>query len=492
MIRRISIAVLSLALALSAKSREEYTRTFDKTIPLHGGEQISIEHSLGDIVVRTHAQPEVVIHADIHVSASNQEQAKDFSQRVEISVEPSASELSIHTHYPANADFHFMHNVSYSVELQITIPETAPLQVRNSFGKVSAAGVRVSSEIFTSHGDLEFRDGRGAQRLEDSFANIHLAGNAGDVTVEDTNGSVDAADVTGALSIRDRFANVTVARATKGLTLINSNGNVDVSDSGGVGDIKNSFGNVTVRAFHGDLTINNSNGRVEADSVTGAAELNTTFGSVQFSDIGHQLSIRGGNSSIEGQRVGGPVTVQNSFGAITVSDVQGTVTIHSGNGSVSIAKIRGAATVKTSNAAFEGTDIAGMLNVENSNGAVRASNVRGAQVKTSFAAVILDAVSGPLQVTDQNGAVDVRVSTRGACQPVSIQTSFSPVQVRIDGEASYHLWAKTSFGKIRSDFPVTVAGSMSGDELNGTIGGGHCEMRVTDSNGTIEILKAGS
>ncbi len=492
MIRRISFAVFGLALALSAKSREEVTRTFDKTIPWHSGERLYIEHSLGDVVVQTHADPNVVIHADIRVSASNAEQAKDFSNRVEISLEPAASELSIRTHYPANGNFHFLHNVSYSVQLQLTIPEAAPLQVRNSFGKVSVTGIRASSQILTSHGDLEFKDGRGAQQLEDSFANIRLAGNAGDVTVEDTNGSVEADDVTGAVSIRDRFANVTVARVSKGVTLINSNGNVEVSNSGGIGDVKNSFGNVTVRSFHGDLTVNNTNGRVQGSDITGSAELNTSFGRVQFSNIGRQLSIRAGNSSIEGQRVGGPVTVQNSFGAISVSDVQGGVTIHSGNGAVSISKIRGAASVKTSYAGFEGSNIAGMLSVENSNGAVRASNARGAQVKTSFAAVILDGILGPLQVVDQNGAVDVSLNARGGCQPVTIQTSFSPVQVRVNGNASYRLFARTSLGKIRSDFPVTATGSFSDDEVNGTIGGGRCEMRLSDNNGTIEILKAGS
>lgn len=497
MIRRISVAVLvcfmGVALALNGKGREEYTRTFDKTIPWHGGERVYLDHSLGDIVVQTHAQPEVVIHADIRVSASNAEQAKAFAGRIEIVVEPSSSQLSIRTVYPQHSGGLVpWRNISYGVQYQITVPETAPLQVRNSFGKVTVAGVKADSEIATSHGDLEFRDGRGAQHLEDSFANIRLAGNLGDVTVEDSNGSVDAADIAGAVTIRDRFANVTAARVSKGLTLINSNGNVDVSDSGGLGDIKNSFGNVTVHSFHGDLTVNNSNGRVDAANITGSAELNTSFGSVQFANVGRQLSIRAGNSSIEGQRVGGPVTVQNSFGAISVSDVQAGVTIHSGNGAVSISRIHGPATVKTSYAAFEGSDIGGMLSVENSNGAVRASNARGAQVKTSFAAVILDGISGPLQVTDQNGAVDVSLSARGGCQPVSIQTSFSPVQVRIEGEASYRLSARTSFGKIHSDFPVATSGSLSGDELNGTIGGGRCEMRLSDSNGTIDILKSGS
>lgn len=495
MIRKISILVIPFVLAfgLRAGSREEYRRSFDKTITLQNGAHIYLEHSLGDIIIRTHPQPEVIIHADIRVSASNIEQAKQFADRIEIAIEPSSSELSIRTRYPEHGGDHFFwHNISYGVQYQLTIPEAAPLQIRNSFGKVSVAGLKASSEIQTSHGNLEFRDGHGAQHLEDSFANVTVSGNAGDVTVENSNGNVDAADVSGAIGIRDRFANVTVARASKGVSIVNNNGNVDLSDSGGPGTIKNSFGNITIRSYHGDLTVNNTNGRVEAANISGAAELNTSFGAVQFSDIGRQLSIRAGNSSIQGERVGGPVTVQNSFGGVNVSDVQGSATVHSGNGAVSVAKIHGAANIKTSYAAVEAADIGGVLTVENSNGAVHATNTRGALITTSFAGVILDGVSGPIAVTDQNGAVDVQVSARGGCQPVTVQTSFSPVQVRIGGEASYRISAKTSFGKIRSDFPMTVSGSMSEDSLNGTIGGGRCEMRVTDSNGAIEILKSSS
>ena len=493
MIRRISVVALGLLVALSTSAREEYSRTFDKAIPLSGGAHVYLEHSLGDIVVHTHAQPEVVIHADIRVSASNAEQAKNFADRVEIAIEPSSSELTIRTHYPDHGgSFSGIRNLSYYVRYDVTIPETAPLQVRNSFGKVSVAGVKANCSLLTSHGDLEFKDGRGTQRLEDSFAGVQVTNNTGDVTVEDSNGSVDVSDIKGALSVRDRFANVTAANVSKGVTIANSNGTVAVTDSGGSGDIRNSFGNVTVRSFRGDLVVNNTNGRVEAIHVEGSAELNTTFGNVRFSDVSRQTSVRANNAAIEGDKIGGPLTVQDSFGSVTLSDVQGGVDVHSGNGSVSLTNIRGAANVRTSFATVEASNVGGLLTVENSNGAVKASNTRGAQVRTSFAAAILDAISGPVQIEDQNGAVDAAISARGACQPVIIRTSFSPLRVRIDGEASYRVNARTSFGKIRTDFPLTISGSLSNDELNGTVGSGRCDMRPSNTNGTIEILKGGS
>jgi len=488
-IRKISFLLVGLALAWSGLARDEYDRTFDKTVSWRDGQRIFLEHKLGDIVVRTHAQPEVVIHSDIHVSAPDANQAKDFANRLEIRVEPSSSELSIRTIYPDGAHGH---GVSYCVRYEVTLPETAPLELRDSFGSVSVTGVKANSEIITSHGSLEFRDGRGTQRLENSFASVKVANNQGDVTIETSNGAVDVTGVTGALNARDRFASVMAARVSKGVTIINSNGAVQVSDSGGNGDIKNSFGNVAVHNFRGGLTVNNANGRVEAMNVEGPAELNTTFGEVHFSNMGGQLSIRTSNSSVNGEKVRGPAAVQTSFGSVTVSDLQREARVQSSNGSISIARVRGEANLKTSFGTVQANDIGGLLTVENSNGGVKAANTRGAQITTSFGPVILDDVAGPIQVENQNGAVDATSAARGGCQPIIIRTSFSTLRVRLNGEASYRVAARTTFGKIRTDFPLNVSASGSNDDLNGTIGPGHCEMRLTDANGNIEILKGGT
>ena len=329
--------------------RDEYTRTFDKTIPVHAGVRILLEHKLGDVTIHTHNSSDVMIHADIRVSARGQQDAKAFADRIDILVDSSSSVLSIRTRYPEQSNSFFgMNNTSYSVRYDLTVPESSPFDVHNSFGAVSVSGVKASSNITNSHGDLIFRDGQGTQRLDNSFARIEVSNNVGDVTVEGSNGAVDVKDVNGAISIRNRFASVTVAHASKGVRVVNSNGAVSITDSGGSGSVKNSFGEVRATTFHGDLTVNNSNGRVEATDVDGASELNTSFGEVRFSNIGHQLSVRSNNGKVEGSRVGGSVNVVNSFGQVTVRDVQGSAHIESGNSGVSISGVKEDARVKTS------------------------------------------------------------------------------------------------------------------------------------------------
>jgi len=127
--------------------------------------------------------------------------------------------------------------------------------------------------------------------------------------------------------------------------------------------------------------------------------------------------------------------------------------------------------------------------VHNSNAGVKASDVRGdAIVDTSFGAVLLDGVTGAITVGNQNGAVEVTSTAKGACRPIEIHTSFSAIRLHLPGDASYRLSAKTSFGKISSALPISTSGSLSSDSISGTIGHGQCELRLTNNNGDISIL----
>jgi DUF4097 and DUF4098 domain-containing protein YvlB len=132
------------------------------------------------------------------------------------------------------------------------------------------------------------------------------------------------------------------------------------------------------------------------------------------------------------------------------------------------------------------------LAVENSNGSVTARNIKGdAIVNTSFAGVTLEGIGGRISVDNQNGAISVTaMRPASGCRDISLKTSFSSIRVHIPEGLGYKLTARTSFGRISSELPVTSTGGIGGETLNGTIGSGSCQLQLTDSNGSIEIAKA--
>src|ERR1700691_3479343 len=280
------IVGMTLLLAAQAFAREESSRNFDKTVTLANGQSVRVEHRMGNVNLRTHAGREVVVHASIRVSASNDADAKRLAEQIQIEVAPAGSALVIRTEYPKEEHdgFFGFHNsyLSYSVNLDVTMPETAPLELRNSFGAVSIEDLKANGDITNAHGKLTFRNGSGTQRLENQFAAVEVTGNKGDVEIRNGNGSVDVSDVTGIVNVKDRFANVTITNPGRGGTIVNGNGSVQVTGAGGDVRITNSFGKVTVSNVKGNLVVGNGNGEVEANGVPGSAELNTSFGTVRL------------------------------------------------------------------------------------------------------------------------------------------------------------------------------------------------------------------
>ena len=193
------LVVLAAPLAADSSddsSRDEFKRTFEKTLALRPGQKLRIEHSNGAIKVRTQREPQVSISAVIRVSSSDVEGARKFSEQIQILVEESAAGVSVVTRYPEKHwNFTGRGFVSYSVDYDIVMPETALLDARNKFGNVDVTGLKASADIKNSNGSVSFRDGRGAQRLENSFGKIEVSRNDGNATIVNSNGSVSVVDL---------------------------------------------------------------------------------------------------------------------------------------------------------------------------------------------------------------------------------------------------------------------------------------------------------
>jgi hypothetical protein len=481
---RIGVASVGIALSLPAFARDEYTRAFDKSVPVQPGQRLVLEHSLGSIDIHTHSSRDVIVHADIKVSAGSEAEAKSFADNIAILVEPSSTLLNVRTRYPEKPS---SHQLSYSVNYDVTIPQNMPLQVRNSFGSVSVSGAQGGSDIKTSHGSLRFDDGGGQLRLENAFGSVQMNGNKGDVAVENTNGSVNVSGILGSLTLRDRFGSVHVSEVSKGAKVVNNNGRVELVGVGGPAQVDNSFGPVALTNVKGDLIVNNQNGPMEVNNVSGPAVLNGGFGPIRFSNVSGEVTVTNRNGPVTGRNAGG-LKVQTSFGPVDVGDVHGSVNIVAGQGPVTVTNVGGDANIRNSFGLIR-VENAGSLNASNANAGIKASGIRGdVTVNTSFGPILLDGVSGAVKAGNQNGGVDVTVSG-SSCKPIDIHSSFSSIRVALPERASYRVNAKTSFGKINSDFPLSASQVTSTDSVSGTIGSGQCPLTISNANGSINIVK---
>src|ERR1700731_2488365 len=522
--------LLSAMLLFTAKpiraanpGQEQVSRDFHQTVTLGAGQSVRVEHKFGSVSLHGESGRDVKISATIRAQASSHEEAESFAQKIKIEVQQTSEGVRIKTIYPEEEKkwFHSGKNSSWSVSYDIGMPSDAPIIVRNSFGSVAVAGIHGAADVENGYGTLTARDA-GAGRWNNAFGSIELTGAGGNVSVSDNNGSVQVSDVKGTLEVRNRFGSVTTRSIQGAVTITGGNGAVTLTDAASA-NITTSFGRVDARNIRGDLSVRDNNGNVEISSIGGAADITNSFGNVVFTDVHGRVNCTTNNGRVKGSAVtGGSVTIRDSFGNIELDTISGTLDAETSNGRIMLRDARGGVTLKSSFGAIEAsnvpkgirgitlTDIGGdtfaktsfgsvsteringNLTVETSNGSVTAKTVKGdAGVKTSFAGVTLESVGGRITVDNQNGAISVTaMRPASGCRDISLKTSFSSIRVRVPEGLGYNLTARTSFGQISSELPVTSTGSIGGDTLNGTIGTGGCQLQLTDSNGSIEIAKA--
>lgn len=454
--RTASSLLLICCCAAGAFAREESSRDFRKTVPLPAGRTFRLEHSLGNVTVRTQPGQDAAIQAYVKCSAGDASEARACADRIRIDVVETPSGVSVRTVYPpGDGFFKGVRNLSYTVSYDIALPETAPLEVRCRFGSVSVTGLHAPATINSANGKVSFSGGRGRQRIENSFGEVSVEGNDGDLTVVNANGNVSASNITGTLGITDRFGRVQVSNAGGSLTVHNANGNVDVQRVGGFATISSSFGAVTVADARSGLVVQNQNGAVDARDVAGSAELHTSFAPVRFARIGKALTVRAQNSPVTGDTMGESASVETSFATVDLAHVKGGARVTAGNTTIRL------------------TDIGGEV-----------------YAKTSFGGVSVDGAGGPVTVENANGSVTVKSKAAPPCQPISLRSSFAPLSVSIPPNTGYNLNARTSFGRIHSDLDLTVNGAISTDSITAKIGGGGCDLTLINRNGSIDILKA--
>jgi hypothetical protein len=439
--------------ATAAFARQEITRDFQKTAALPAGRTLRVVHSLGNVTVRTQAKGELSVQAAMRCSG-DRDDVRSFCDKIQIRVDESPTGIVVRTEYPHTGGFTGFRNLSYSVSLDITMPETAPLELRNRFGSVTVQNLHAAAKIDNDNGRVSFLNGRGRQRIDNSFGDVEVRTNEGDVTVVNTNGMVTASDITGTLEVGNGFGDVRVTNIGRGLIIHSGNGKVEAGHVTGILQISDSFGDVRVWDAKAGVTVQNQNGKVEAMEIAGAADLRTSFATVNFSRMGKDVTVRGQNASVIGAMVAGSVNAETSFGVVDLREVKGGARVIAGNTEVRL------------------SDIAGEV-----------------YAKTSFAGVTVQGAGGPITVESANGSVTAAPKP-GPCKPVSLATSFGPIRVTIPGNAGYNVTGKTSFGRIHSEAEMTVSGNISTDEITGRIGSGGCELRLMNQNGNIDILKS--
>jgi hypothetical protein len=445
---------------LAEKDDDRFELKFGKDLPFRGG-RVSIDHGFGELVIRTHAGNDVQVRATIRSSD------EEIGKQIRIVTSEGAGGVTVRTDFPEVRNWRG--RMSYSVDMTVTLPAGAPLTAKNQFGNTDARGLQTASVVENKHGSIQFRDGRGNHTLSNAFGSIEVVDNRGTLDLTNANGSISVRKVTGALTVTNRFGSIEVTDIDAGVTLSNANGSIEAMDIGGALKITNAFGSIEASSIAGPADITNSNARVALSNVTGNATVR--------------------NSKVDASGITGSVKIDTAFGGVTLRDVGGATEVTSNNGSIKAADIGGSLNAKAQFGSVQVDRVQGGASVESSNGSVTLNDITAAvRVKASFGSVFVNRAGGAVTVANANGAISVSGLRGNSCQPLSLATNFSSIKVALPENAAYTVNARTSFGRIHTDFPITTT-NVSEANISGTIGRGGCKLDLVNANGNITIEK---
>ena len=264
----------------------------------------------------------------------------------------------------------------------------------------------------------------------------------------------------GKLDLQTAFGDINVSDVSGAVTAKTNNGNVTAMNilSNASVSLTSDFGNVTAQGIHGtDLTVSSKNGALDLQEMTASGLLQATsdFGNISLADgqaSGLEVQSTNGKVTLENLNVDGKVTVQNDFGDQTLTAVDAN-----------------AYDLKTKNGKIKLDQAHGSITAHSDFGDVEVSNVK----------------NGKLDLSSTNGAITFSGSL--AAGPHKLSSDFGNITLTLPAETALNVDLQTDFGKISSDFEVTVSGTLESNHWVGKFNGGGEELNVKTKNGNITI-----
>ncbi len=394
-------------------------------------------------------------------TANTDTQAEAYVKASEIDVKETAGTLQLDLLMPERRDvslaraivrlFTWSRSEHFEVrsELELRLPHAVAVDLRNRFGTSKLSALSGPLNLDCQNGRVELEDLSGAVNATTSFAPLH-AQRLGQARLNNRNGGIEVAQVAGELRAATSFATLQVRDVRGRAELKNQNGRIEAENVDGRVLAATSFAGLSVHGVKGDADLKNQNGGIEARDITGDVTAATSFADLRVSDVGGKASLRCQNGRIEAARVNDDLTAANSFAPLHAQEIRGRADLDSQNGEV----------------IANGID-----------GDLRA--------QTSFARMELDATSKRIDAHNKNGSVHITARSP-AVERIAASASFAPIDVRLAGNVQPLIRASTSFGKVRSDFPVLLADSAAADATF-YAESGQPKLDLRGQNGDIRI-----
>ncbi|HHI03063.1 MAG TPA: hypothetical protein ENL22_06040, partial [candidate division Zixibacteria bacterium] len=274
----IFILCLLLTSTIYGKS---YHFDFQKNIDVSGDVELVIRNSSGLIEIEGAPVDRVIIDATKHVRATDQDEAEEVADHIEIRVDKNGNRISIETRYMKmkKASGTFLERLlgtgpdSFgSVDYKLIVPSNCEVDVENISGDIRISRIDKDVHIAGSSGNIEVSELTGRLDLETVSSRVELSDITGDIDIAGTSADILFGSLKGAVDIRITSGKVIGQYLS---------GSANISQTSGNTDIGNLYGDMRVKSQTGDIKIQQEAGSLELFTRTGDVEVQTELASAR-------------------------------------------------------------------------------------------------------------------------------------------------------------------------------------------------------------------
>jgi hypothetical protein len=191
------LIALSLALAGPARADAEVEVSV-ADVPVPSGEQMTVEHRLGNLNMRGWDRE------NVRITARKQAPTRNEIERLKVNVDLKDGHIQIRTGARMGGEFRPLPMNAARIDLTIDAPRKMVVKATTWSGDLEADGFRAGADVKSMSGEVRIRDVRGPlkthalrgkQRLESISGNVEADAVAGDVELDSIEGELLEASV---------------------------------------------------------------------------------------------------------------------------------------------------------------------------------------------------------------------------------------------------------------------------------------------------------
>jgi hypothetical protein len=248
----------------------------------------------------------------------------------------------------------------------------------------------------------------------------------------------------------------------------------------------NSFGDTAIHDVDGSTVVESRHGNLDLAGLAGSVSATHAHGRLNAQEI-RTAHLTNRHGAIAVSEVAGDLIVHNEHGEVVAEEVSGELEVANQHGRVIVSGVGGGADIQTAHASIEVTDVEGDALLRDRHGDISAQRIRGRlDAETQHGRIDLDVESPEVICRNKHGSIQLCLRNLELLS-VRAETAHAHLRVRIPEYLSPVIEAETDFGKVRSEFPVLMAGT--GPSSGSESGPEAPHIWLQNQHGNIDIEK---